>query len=97
MRIICSPSIRNLITTIVPGFNDDLSALSRIGGFLSGLGNITAWRILPYHSMGKARYESIGMPYKMPEIEAPDARYMEALKKELRKVFDRVMLSSDLS
>lgn len=47
--------------------------------------------------MGKARYESIGMLYKMPEIEAPDARYMEALKKELRKVFDRVMLSSDLS
>lgn len=84
-------------TPVIPGFNDDLSVLSRIGGFLSGLGNITAWRILPYHSMGKAKYESIGMPYKMPEIEAPDARYMEALKKELRKVFDRVMLSSDLS
>ena len=60
------------------------------------MGNIAVWRLLPYHSMGKAKYEAIGLTYEMPEIKQPTPARMRELTERLKDVFPGVRLSSDL-
>ena len=83
-------------TPVIPGFNDSPDVLSRVANLLAALDQVQLWRLLPYHSMGKAKYEAIGLAYSMPELEMPDVARMRALQESLRGSFPNVMLSSDL-
>ncbi len=83
-------------TPVIPGYNDDTETLRKIGTLLASMDNIAVWRLLPYHSMGKAKYEAIGLTYEMPEIEQPAPARMRALTEMLKDVFPGVRLSSDL-
>lgn len=84
-------------TPVIPGYNDSPDVLRRIAALLADLKGVRAWRLLPYHSMGKAKYEAIGLAYGMPELEMPDVSRMRALQESLRDIFPNVMLSSDLA
>lgn len=83
-------------TPVIPGINDDEETLQGIAKMLSTMENVTCWRVLPYHSMGKAKYDAIGLTYEMPEIEMPDNARMREICDMLKPVFERVMLSSDI-
>ena len=50
---------------VVPGVTDDEAALARLGRFIAGLGNVKALDVLPYHTMGEAKYEQLGIPYPL--------------------------------
>ena len=55
---------------IVPGITDDQSEQKRLGQFIAHLGNIKALDVLPYHTMGVAKYEKLGIPYPLEGVEA---------------------------
>ena len=82
-------------TPVIPGYNDDAEHLQRIAEMLAGLRNITAWRLLPYHSMAKGKYEALGMEYPMEETEMPDGQRMRELQTRLAEIFPGTMLSAD--
>lgn len=50
---------------IVPGITYYKEYLSKLGEFLSTLHNVKALDILPYHSMGKVKYEELHMNYPL--------------------------------
>lgn len=50
---------------VVPGVTDDGDALARLGRFIGGLKNVAALDVLPYHTMGAAKYEKLGIPYPL--------------------------------
>lgn len=50
---------------VVPGVTDDEEALSRLGRFIGGLRNVKALDVLPYHTMGVAKYAQLGIPYPL--------------------------------
>ena len=83
-------------TPVIPGYNDDMQTLRETARLLSSLRGVGTWRLLPYHSMGRAKYDAIGMRYAMPELEMPDNVRMRALQESLREYFPGVKLSSDL-
>lgn len=82
-------------TPVIPGYNDAPEHLEAVAHFLNDLGAVSAWRLLPYHSMGRGKYEALGMDYPMPDTEMPDAQRMRSLQMKLKEIFPRVMLSSD--
>lgn len=84
-------------TPVIPGYNDSAQVLEGIARLLAGLDGVQVWRLLPYHSMGKAKYEAIGLAYPMPELDMPDTQRMRDLQESLRGIFPNVMLSSDLT
>ena len=55
---------------IVPGITDDPEEHRRLGRFIAGLGNVKALDVLPYHTMGVAKYEKLGIPYPLEGVEA---------------------------
>lgn len=54
---------------VVPGITDKREYLLRLGEFLADLNNITALDVLPYHDMGKVKYENLGIDYPLKDVE----------------------------
>ncbi len=54
---------------VVPGVTDDEGALARLGGFIGALRNLKALDVLPYHTMGKVKYEQMGLAYPLEGIQ----------------------------
>ncbi len=57
---------------VVPGITDDDTYLHQLGYFIGGLKSLKALDVLPYHTMGKAKYEKLGIPYKLDGVEPMD-------------------------
>ena len=55
---------------VVPTITDEEEYLFKLGYFIGGLSNLKALDILPYHTMGKPKYEKLGMEYPLKDIPA---------------------------
>lgn len=63
---------------VVPKITDDENSLYRLGNFIGGLNNLKAIDVLPYHDLGKEKYENLGIPY--PLADTPPLDKSEAVK-----------------
>lgn len=78
---------------VVPGITLDEKYLYRLGRFLATLKTLKALDVLPYHDMGKVKYEALGMEYPLADTpvatrdDAINAReiIMQGIKDELKK------------
>jgi len=57
---------------VVPGITDVDEYLYKLGYFIGGLKTLRALDVLPYHTMGKVKYEKLGIPYKLEGVEPMD-------------------------
>lgn len=53
---------------VVPGITYDQGPLDRLGQFIGTLDNVKALDVLPYHDMGKVKYEQLGMDYPLKDV-----------------------------
>lgn len=65
---------------VVPGITDDPEELHKLGYFIGGLKNLKALDVLPYHTMGKAKYEKLGMEYRLKDVPDMDKNRVPELK-----------------
>ncbi len=56
---------------VVPGFNASLQELRRIVELVRSLRTIREIHLLPYHSLGSAKYAKLGRSYELIGIHAP--------------------------
>jgi len=68
---------------VIPGFNADPRSIAAIAGLLSGLQSLEGVRLLPYH-LARAKYEAVGRPDTMPDVEPPAAAEVAELANVLR-------------
>ena len=69
-KIVAGSGIETLFRMpLIPGINDDLQNIKETADFLHGLGN-NACRIelMPYHRLGKGKYESLDRQYHLPDV-----------------------------
>lgn len=57
---------------VVPGITDDDKYLYQLGYFIGQFSNLKALDVLPYHTMGEAKYKKLGIPYKLAGVPAMD-------------------------
>ena len=57
---------------VVPGITDDEKYLFQLGYFIGQFSNLKALDVLPYHTMGEKKYESLGMEYRLKGVPAMD-------------------------
>lgn len=55
---------------VVPTITDNEEFLYRLGYFIGGLSNLKALDVLPYHDMGKVKYEQLNIDYPLKDIES---------------------------
>ncbi len=57
---------------LVPGWTDDPKDLKKTGEFISTLSNVQKIEVLPYHSLGAYKWEKLGIPYRLENVETPN-------------------------
>lgn len=67
---------------VVPGVTDDDKYLFKLGYAIGAYNNLKVLDILPYHDMGKVKYENLGMDYKLKDVE-PMNKEKAAEKKQV--------------
>ena len=61
---------------IVPGWTDNMEEVDRMAEFAVGLGNVERVDVLPFHQMGRFKWEKLGMDYKMRDAQPPSRETM---------------------
>ena len=70
---------------LVPGYTDDEPSLRALADFVRTLTNIERIEVLPYHTMGKYKWEKLGIPYRLEGVEPPTHADVERAEKILRE------------
>ena len=56
---------------LVPGITDNDEYLKKTRAFIETLSNVEKIEVLPYHSMGQHKFETLGIPYKLDGVKSP--------------------------
>lgn len=91
---------------VIPTLTDNLEGWYNLGYFMGGLRNIRAIDVLPYHTMGIAKYQELGMKYALdgiqnaPKILANQAtkviyKAMKDRREDMKKEFARSKMEAD--
>ncbi len=62
---------------LVPGVTDDVHDIADIAGFAASLGNVERVDVLPFHQMGKFKWQQLGMAYTLDHTEPPETEMVE--------------------
>ncbi len=69
---------------LVPGWTDDEDAVEGLAGFLSGLGCVERVDILPFHKLGAAKYDALGVPFTLRDTPVPDRALVDRVRAQFR-------------
>jgi pyruvate formate lyase activating enzyme len=62
---------------LVPGLTDDATEMARIAEFAAELGNVEQVEVLPFHQLGRFKWERLGMPYELHDAAPPTTEHIE--------------------
>jgi pyruvate formate lyase activating enzyme len=62
---------------LVPGLTDDPEDMAKTAGFAGGLGTVERVDVLPFHQMGKYKWQKLGIEYTLGNVEPPDMDEIE--------------------
>ena len=63
---------------LVPGLTDDDENVSQIATFVEGLGNVERVDVLPFHQMGRFKWNELKLNYTLNDVEPPS---LEAVRR----------------
>jgi len=69
---------------IVPGFTDDMDEVGRMADFAAELGNVERVDVLPFHQLGRYKWEKLGMDYKLRDAEPPSQEKIDQVLARFR-------------
>jgi pyruvate formate lyase activating enzyme len=83
-KIVAASGVETLFRMpLIPGINDDIQNIKETAEFLHGLGNNKLRiELMPYHRLGKGKYESLDKEYRLSRVLSPKPDELEPVKKE---------------
>ncbi len=72
--------IRHVLVPEVTDFDEDLD---KLGEFISGLKTVEKAEILPYHTLGKFKWDNLGIKYKLDGISPPSGERIKNANKRI--------------
>jgi pyruvate formate lyase activating enzyme len=68
---------------LVPGLTDDREDIANIARFAAELGNVERVEVLPFHQMGRFKWQRLGLKYTLEDVQVPS----RALAEEMCAIF----------
>ena len=62
---------------LVPGLTDNDDEITQIAKFAAGLGNVERVDVLPFHQMGRYKWEELNLSYTLNDIQPPSHEAVE--------------------
>ncbi|HKR22421.1 MAG TPA: pyruvate formate-lyase-activating protein, partial [Pyrinomonadaceae bacterium] len=69
---------------LVPDLTDDENEINQLAAFAAGLGNIERVDVLPFHQMGRPKWEKLGITYTLNEVSPPARELVERVCEQFR-------------
>ncbi len=70
---------------VVPGCTDHDDDLNKLARFIQGLDNVTRVDLLPYHALGKHKWQLLGLDYELGQLQPPHPQHLLQLKQYLEE------------
>ena len=67
---------------LVPGLTDDENEIKHIAEFAAGLGNVERVDVLPFHQLGRYKWERLGIDYTLKDVQPPEHKLVESVCKQ---------------
>lgn len=71
---------------LVPGLTDDENDIGKLAAFAAGLGNVERVDVLPFHQMGRFKWEKLGIDYTLHDTQPPSRELVERVCGQFRAV-----------
>lgn len=68
---------------LIPGYTDDEEDLIKLKSFIDSLKTVEKVELLPYHDMGKFKWEKLGLKYELENTRTANEDDIEKAKKVL--------------
>lgn len=68
----------------VPGLTDDPANVEAVAHAIDGMDNISRVEVLPFHQMGRDKWEALGLPYDLADTPPPTAETLERVRGQFR-------------
>lgn len=83
-KIVAASGVETLFRMpLIPKINDDMQNIKMTAEFLHELGNNTLRiELIPYHRLGKGKYESLDKEFHLSEILSPEPNEIDSVKNE---------------
>ena len=69
---------------LVPGLTDDKNDIYDLAAFAAGLGNVERVDVLPFHQMGRYKWEKLGLDYTLNDVSPPTHELVERVCGQFR-------------
>lgn len=70
---------------VLPGFNDSEAYAKEFADFIKDFDNVELVELLPYHEMGKYKWEALGLKYELDGVEPPSKEVIKRLAEILHE------------
>jgi pyruvate formate lyase activating enzyme len=70
---------------LVPGWTDDTESVDGLADFVAGLGSVDRVDVLPFHKLGAAKYEALGVPFPLRDNAVPTPELTERIREQFRR------------
>jgi len=71
---------------LVPDLTDDQADINQLAVFAGGLGNVERVDVLPFHQMGRYKWEKLGINYALSDTKPPTPEVVKRVCEQFRSV-----------
>ncbi len=68
---------------VLPGYTTDPADIAAFGEFAASLSGVEQIELLPYHAMGRYKWEAVGARYALHDVDPPTAEEMHRIREQL--------------
>ena len=69
---------------LVPGVTDDASDVDDLARLVATWPNVARVEVLPFHQLGRFKWERLGMPYRLSDVEPPTPELLRQVRERFR-------------
>lgn len=69
---------------LVPGLTDDEANVETVARYAASLSTVSRVEVLPFHQMGRDKWESLGLEYKLEHTHAPTPELVQRVRDQFR-------------
>ena len=70
---------------VVPGMTDSPEHIEKLQEIIKGIKNVEKVELLPYHTLGVQKYEKLGMPYRLKDLEPMDKKQTKEYERQINE------------
>jgi pyruvate formate lyase activating enzyme len=69
---------------LVPGLTDDPANVDAVADYVATLDTVSRVEVLPFHQMGRDKWETLGLRYQLEETRAPTPELVDRVRGQFR-------------